>query len=64
MKFLSAIFKSKKLGAATLGVVVQLLTLVGLDPEIARDIAQLLMVYIGGQSVVDLGLAVKGTKRE
>jgi len=62
MEFLKAIFGSKKLGAAMAGLIVQLATTFGLDPEVANKIGELLMVYIASQGVVDLGLAVKGSK--
>lgn len=62
MAFLKAIFQSKKLGAAMLAMIVQLLMLIGLDPEVADAIAKIIMTYIAGQSVVDIGLALKGAK--
>ncbi len=64
MAFLKSVLKSKKAGAAVLGVLAKLLVTVGLDPELADAIVQLLMVYIASQGVVDLGLAVKGAKTE
>ncbi len=64
MGFLKAILKSKKAGAAVLGVLAKLLTSVGLDPAVADAIVQLLSVYIASQAAVDLGLALKGAKKE
>ena len=66
MQFLKAFLGSKKAGAMIFGVVVKLLATLGLDPDLANAISdvvvQLVSVYIGGQSLVDLGLALKGSK--
>jgi hypothetical protein len=64
MGFLKAMLKSKKAGAAILGVLAKLLVTIGLQPDLADAIVQLLTVYIASQGVVDLGLALKGTKTE
>ena len=64
MGFLKAILRSKKAGAVVLGALAKLLTSVGLDPSIADAIVQLLSVYIASQAAVDVGLALKGVKRE
>lgn len=65
MGFLKGIIGSKKLGAAIAGILTIVATEVfNLDPEFAEKIVSLLMAYIGGQSVVDLGLALKGAKKE
>lgn len=64
MGFLKAILGSKKAGAAVVGVATQLLTALGLDPAVADAATQILMAYIASQGVVDLGLALKGSKEE
>ncbi len=66
MQFLKAFLSSKKAGAMIFGIVVKVLVTAGLDPDLANAISdvvvQLVTVYIGGQSLVDLGLAIKGSK--
>jgi hypothetical protein len=64
MNFFKAIFKSKKAGAAILGVLATLLVNIGLQPDLADAIVTVLSVYIAGQSAVDVGLALKGSKTE
>ena len=65
MGFLRGIIQSKKLGAAVAGILTIVATQIfNLDPEFAEKIVTLIMTYIGGQSVVDLGLALKGAKDE
>ncbi len=64
MGFLKAILRSKKAGAAVLGSLAKILVSFGLDPSIADAIVQLMSVYIASQAVVDVGLAVKGAKKE
>jgi len=51
---------SKKLSAAIAGILLVLLQdVLGLTPESAGELVKLLMVYIGGQGVVDVGKALK-----
>jgi len=68
MQFLKSFLNSKKVGAMIFGITVKVLVSAGLDPGLADAISdvvvQLVSIYIGGQSVVDLGLALKGTKKE
>ena len=64
MGFLKAILKSKKAGFAVFGVIVQIATMAGLSKEVADAVAQLIMVYIGSQGLVDTGKALKGSQTE
>ncbi len=65
MGFLKGILKSKKLGTAVAGILGIVLTqMLGLDPEFSEKIVSIVMAYIGAQGVVDLGLALKGSKSE
>lgn len=65
MGFLKGIISSKKLGAAIAGILTIVATQVlDLDPAFAEKVVTIIMTYIGGQSVVDLGLALKGAKSE
>jgi len=64
MGFLKALLKSKKAGAAAIGVIAKVLTTLGLDPGVADAIVQILGIYIASQAVVDVGLALKGAKTE
>jgi hypothetical protein len=65
MGFLRGIIKSKKLGATVAGVLAVVLgTYLELDPGFVEKIVQLVMGYVVAQGAVDVGLAVKGTKKE
>lgn len=68
MNFLKAAFQRKRAGAMVFGVVVKVLATLGLDPALADAISevvvQLVGIYILGQSASDLGLALKGAKKE
>ena len=65
MGFLKGILKSKKLGSAVAGILGIVLTQVmGLPEEFAAKIVSIVMSYIAAQGVVDLGLALKGSKTE
>lgn len=56
MAFLKALFTSKKAGAFLLGLLMLVLTqLLGLDKETAMKIAELIMAYLVGQGLADLG---------
>lgn len=56
MAFLKALFDSKKAGAFLLGVIILIGTeLLGLDEETAKMIAEMIMAYIVGQGLADLG---------
>ena len=56
---LKEFFRSKKAKAMMLGVLVAILVPLGLDPEVAEKVANMVMMYIGGQSAVDTGKAFK-----
>jgi len=58
------LFRSKKVLMMIPGILVAVLVPLGLDPDVADNVVMLVMTYIGGQSAVDVGLAVKGTKTE
>lgn len=64
MGFLKAILGSKKAGAAIFGSLAQLMVGMGLDPGVADSIVQLMIAFIASQGVVDVGLAIKGAKKE
>ena len=50
---------SKKLSMAIAGVLAVLLQdVIGLTPDATAEIVKLLMVYIGGQGVVDISKAI------
>jgi len=52
---------SKKMSAAVAGIALVLLQdVIGLTPDAAGQLVNLLMVYIGGQGIVDVGKAIKG----
>lgn len=57
-------FKSKKLIAAILGVFIVLLGEYGIDipADVVDQVVNLIMIYVVGQSAVDVGLVVKGKK--
>lgn len=66
MNFLKAFFGgSKKATAVLVGVLVVVLqTGLGLDEATVAAIVKLIMAYVGGQAVVDLGLAFSGAKEK
>ena len=65
MGFLRRIFgKSKKATFTFIGSITGALTALGLDPDVAELIVKVIMAYLASQGVVDLGLALKGTKKE
>lgn len=57
MQVIKDLFSSKKFVAMLLGIVVTLLSKVGLDvePEVQEHLINLTMVYIGAQGVADAG---------
>ncbi len=64
MGFLKSVFSSKKAGAAIVGTLIKTATGFGLDPAVADAAVQLLLAFIVSQGAVDLGLALKGAKKE
>ena len=66
MNFLKAFFGgSKKATAVLAGVLLVLFQgTLGLSPELAQQLVQLIMVYIGGQGLVDVALAFSGHKEQ
>jgi hypothetical protein len=50
---LKALFKSRKAVMTLTGVIVLLLTQIGLNEEMAVKIAELIMMYVGAQGVAD-----------
>lgn len=64
MNFLKAFFGgSKKATALLVGVVILVgRTYFGIDDATAAEIAKVLMAYLGGQGLADLGLALAGNK--
>ncbi len=63
MGFLKGIFNSKKAAFTLVGIVTGALTALGLNPDVAELIVKVVMAYLASQGVVDLGLALKGTKK-
>ena len=53
MAFLKSILDSKKAGFTFLGIIVLLLTQIGLSEEMATKIAELIMLYVAAQGVND-----------
>ncbi len=47
-----------------MGIITGALTALGLDPDVAELIVKVVMAYLASQGVVDLGLALKGAKKE
>jgi len=65
MGFLKAVFgRSKKASFTLIGILTGALVALGLDRDVAELIIQLIMAYLASQGVVDLGLALKGAKKE
>ena len=64
MGFLKGIFNSKKAVFTLVGIVTGALTALGLDRDVAELIVKVVMAYLASQGVVDLGLALKGSKKE
>lgn len=64
MGFLKGIFNSKKAIFTLVGIVTGALTALGLDRDVAELIVKVVMAYLASQGVVDLGLALKGSKKE
>ncbi len=64
MGFLKGIFRSKKAAFTLVGIITGALVALGLDRNVAELIVQVIMAYLASQGVVDLGLALKGTKKE
>ena len=59
MALLKAVLSSKKAGAMTVGVLVVLLTEgLGMDEASASKVLNLLMAYIAGQGLADLGKGI------
>ncbi len=63
MGFLKGIFNSKKAVFTLVGIVTGALTALGLDRDVAELIVKVVMAYLASQGVVDLGLALKGSKK-
>jgi hypothetical protein len=66
MNFLKAFFGgSKKATALLVGVTVLVArNYFGIDDATAAKISQVLMAYLGGQGLADLGLALAGSKEK
>ncbi len=64
MGLLKAIFSSKKAVFTLVGIITGALTALGLDPDVAELIVRVIMAYLVSQGVVDVGLALKGAKKE
>lgn len=63
MKSVKEFFGSKKIKVFLIGVfALALKDLLGLNEEAVNNIMSLVVVYIGGQSVIDVALVAKGKK--
>lgn len=64
LAFLKAFFGgSKKATAVLVGVLLVVFKdALGMDPATAANLVKLIMAYVGGQGLADLGLALAGTK--
>lgn len=66
LNFLKAFFGgSKKASVVLVGILMSVFRdVLGLDPETAQSLMQLIMMYLVGQGAVDVALAAKGAKKQ
>lgn len=66
MTFFKAFFGgSKKATAVLAGILLVIFqTALGLSPDTAHGLINLIMAYVGGQGLADLGLALAGAKKQ